>query len=536
LRHPGKIIAGETSTVTFTGFQNSITYPRHKPIVESMDETKLPMHPAFLCLSERGRKKLMMAAELWEAPAGSQLFHPGDLGEEIILVLQGRLESQDNKDVRRNWLKGDLWGEARLGIPQPLEYTLRAVEYTRWLRWTRASLLELCSKGAIRRALKPRYDSKGRLRTGFSRSLQPNSAPGNKQRIIRPSARPAILVFALAILAALSLYITTRGVATISPLIILCSPAVFLPWLCIFGIRNLSTLYKIEADSIISRCFDWKSLAIETRHIPTDQIQGVSIDQGGTMNNLLKIGTIRVKTAALDGELILKNINSPGTFAQEIQKLRKLITAKTGGREREKMRRNLEDSGLGEYRPRMLRSVQDNKRLARSTTLKIRKSPVVLVSQILLPVVLSVIISLLSITRGLHFATVIPMFIWIAYRFEAWRNDFFLASQGYVTSFHRKPFGRKILRHQIKISSLQNIRTEQKGILSLIFGYGSLVLVTTGGAADITLKNVSNPQRFQEMLFEYREYERQHRERAQNTEQLRNLTQLAHALRQIQVS
>ena len=478
----------------------------------------------------------MAAAELWEAPAGSQLFYPGDSGEEIILILQGRLESHDSKGFRRNWLQGDLWGEERLHMTQPLEYTLRAVEYTRWLRWTRVTLLELCSKGAMRRTLKPRYDSQGRLRTGFSESIQPNSAPGKKQRIIRPSARPAILSFALAILAAFLLYIISRVAETITPLIVLCAPAIFLLWLCVFGIKNLSTLYKIETDSIISRCFDWKSLAIETRHIPTDQIQGVSIDQRSTMNRLLGIGTIRVKTAALEGELVLEGINSPNALAREIQKLREFITARTGGREREEMRRNLENSGLGECRPRILRSIQDSKRLIKPTSLKVRKSPVVLVSRVLLPVALSVIVSFLSISKGLHFAAIIPLLIWIAYCFEIWRIDFFLVSQEYVTSFYHRPFGRKVLRHQIRITSLQNIRTEQKGIPSLIFDYGSVILVTTGGAADITLKNVSSPQKIQEVLFKYREDEQQRYERVQNTTQMKNLTQLAHALRQIQVN
>ena len=530
-----------SSIFAVRGFQNSIIYLGCRPIVESMYETKLPVHPAFLCLSEHGRKKLMAAAELWEAPAGSQLFHPGDSGEEIILVLQGRLESRDGRGARRNWLQGELWGEERLHMPRPLEYTLRAVEYTRWLRWTRTVLLELCSKVAMRRALKPRYDSQGRLKSGFSGSLEPSAIPGKKRRTVRASAKPAILGFVFAAFATSLLYIVSLGVAAISPLIVLCSPAVFFPWLCVFGVRNLGASYEIEADSIISRRFDWKSLAIETRNVPTDQIQGVSIEQKGTMKHLLEIGTIRVKTAALEGELILKDIDAPNVLAREIQKLREFSTARLGGREREKMRRNLESSGLGERAPRMLRSIQDKRRPIKPATLKVRKSLIILLSQILLPMALGIIVLFLPISRGfhfggLHFAIVIPLLIWMVYRFEAWRNVFFLASKGYVTSLHRKPFGHNVLRHQIEITSLQNIRTEQKGIFSLIFGYGSVILVTAGGTADIILENVPKPQRVQEMLFRYRDDERRRRERAQNTAQVKNLTQFAHALRQIQVN
>jgi len=498
-----------------------------------MDEAKLPMHPAFLCLSESNRKKMMAVAELWEAPANSRLFHPGDSGEEVILVLQGRLESCDSKGFRRNWLQGDLWGEERLHMPHPLEYTLRAVEYTRWLRWTRVALLELCSKGTIRRALKPRYDSQGRLRTGFSKSLQPSSVSEKNRRTVRPSVKPAILGFSLTTLAAFLLYIASRGVASISPLLVLCLPANFLLWLCIFGAKTLSATYKIEADSIISRRLDWKSLAIETRHIPTDQIQSISIDQRGTVNHLLEIGTIRIKTAALEGELILKDIDTPNALAQEIQELRERTTARISGRGREEMRRNLEDSGLGERGPRMLRSNQSSRRLVKPVTLRIRKSPIILLGQILMPVALSIIALLLSVPRGFHFAIFPALLIWIIYRFEIWRNDFFVASQGYITRVHRKPFGHSVFRHQIEITSLQNIRTEQRGMLSLILGYGSVILVTTGGATDITLKNVSKPRRIQEMLFRYRDDERQRRERAQSTAQLKTLTQLAHALRQI---
>jgi len=498
----------------------------------SMDDAKLPMHPAFLRLSERNRKRVMTMAELWEAPADSQLFHPGDSGEEVILVLQGRLESRDSRGVRRNWLQGDLWGEDRLRMPQPLEYTLRAVEYTRWLRWTRAVLLELCSNSAIRRALKSRYDSRGRLRTGFSESLQPGLAPKKNRRTIRPSVKPTVLGLALAVFAAFLLYVASRGVAAVSPLIVLFPLAVFLLWLSVFAVKNLNDAYRIEADSVISRRFDWKSLAFETRHIPTDQIQGVSIDQKGVVRQLLEIGTVRVKTAALEGELILKDVNAPNVLAQEIQKLRERTTARMSGREREEIRRNLEDSGFGERRPRLLRPNQSKRPLVKPTTLKVRKSPIILIGHTLLPVILGISL----ILGGLHFAFVSPLLIWIVYRFAVWRSDFFLASRGYITKVYRKPFGGKVLRHQIGINSLQNIRTEQRGMLSLILRYGNVILVTTGGAADITLKNVSNPRKIQEMFFRYRDDERQCREREQNTMQVKSLTQLAHALRQIQVN
>lgn len=478
----------------------------------------------------------MAASELWEARANSQLFHPGDSGEELILILQGRLESQGGRGIRRNWFQGELWGEERLGMPQPLEYALRTVEYTRWLRWTRVVLLELCSRSSMRRALKPRYDSKGSLQSGFSKSIQTDSAPRRSRRKIRPSSKPAIFIFAFAVLVALLLYIVSSGVEMISPLIVLCSPAVFLSWLCIFSVRNLSTSYEIEADSIISRRFEWRNLAIEIRHIPTNQIQGISIDQKGTMNQLLGIGTIRIKTAALEGELILRDIDSPNSLAREIQKLRECTNARMGGREREKMRRSLEDSGLGERRPRMLRSKQESRRMVNPTALKIRKSPIVLAGKILLPMTLGIISFLLPVSKGLHFVSFIPLFIWMLYRFEIWRNNYFLASQGYLTIFNRRPFGRNLLRHQIEISSLQNIRTEQRGIFPLIFGYGNVVLVTTGGASNITLEKVSKPQRIQEMIFRYRRDEQQRHEHMQSITQMKTLTQLAHALRQIQAN
>lgn len=471
----------------------------------------------------------MAAAELWEAPADSRLFHPGDLGEEIILVLQGRLESHDGKGVRRNWLQGDIWGEERLNMPRPLEYTLRAVEYTRWLRWTRAALLELCSRAAIRRALKPRRDSQGQLRTGFSESLRVGSIPKKSRRTVRPSAKPAILGFALAAIAAFLLYLLSRGAAMVSPLAVLCSPAVFLPWLTVFAVRNLNATYKIEADSVVSHRLSLKSLAVETRRTPTDQIQGLSIDQKGMMSQLLGIGTIRIKTAAIEGELILENVNTPNVLAQEIQKLRERTTARMSGREREEMRRNLENSGLGKRRPQMLRSNRNSRGPVSLTVLKVRKSPVILLGHVLLPVALGVFLVL----AGLHFALLTPLLIWIAYRFEVWRSDFFLASRGYITRVHRRLFGRSVLRHQIEVTSLQNIRTEQRGILSLVFGYGDVILVTTGGAANITLKSVSNPQKVQEVFFRYRDDERQRREHVQNTAQVGALTQLAHALRQV---
>ena len=509
-----------------------------------MDAEFLPDHPAFLRLPELERTRMLRASELWEAPMGARLFHPGDSGEELLLLLEGRLESDGDNGSPRRWLPGELWGEDRLVRPHPLDYSLTAAVTSRWLRWSRQSLLSLASSSSVlRKSLSPLRDSDDRLISGFSEDLPVASGSGKRRRRIRPSLRPTAVGFLLALLGAGLLFLAAATSEILPKLLPLAAPAVFAGWLLVFLLKRITTEYAIDADSITSRTFDWRRFAVESRHVPMDRVQGVETERNGLIRRLLGTGTVIVKTSALDGELVLRDVYAPESLRKGILDHQKTGSERTKGRDREAMRRTLEAGGLGESVPRKIRGsgLKRDSGGPGAEEIRFRKSLAVLFGRLILPVLIALIpilgvdifAGLLPLPNKLIISFALLPVLWALYRFEDWRNDRFLVSGGYVVDLYRKPLGLKESRRQVELASVQNIRTEQKGLMPFLFRFGDVILVTTGGAADTVFKNVSRPWKVQETLFRYREEDIRRREVSRREQRKDDLTRFAEALDQI---
>jgi membrane protein YdbS with pleckstrin-like domain len=509
-----------------------------------MKPENLPDHPAFFRLSDDDRKRIMAASELWEAPEGARVFHPGDSGEELLLLLEGRLESPGNGVPPTRWLPGEWWGEERLANPHPLASVLPALEPSRWLRWPRQTLISLVSStSSLRNSLSPLYDNRGRLISGLTRELPAVTGKKTRSKRIRPSARPALIGLISAVIGGIALYFAASVSEKLPELLPLASPAIYTGWLLIFLLKRSMAEYSINADSITSKSFDWSRFAVESRHVPVDRIQGVETEISGLIRRILKTGTVIVKTSALDGELILRDVNNPASLGLEIKKMQKSGSERSTGRDREAMRRTLEESGLGVSVPVMLRGVETGQKSVgqRTDKIKFRKSLAVLVGKLLLPLLVGlipvlgvdVIAGLLPLPGALIYSLTIIPILWALYRFEDWRNDSYLVSGGYAVDLYRKPLGLKESRRQVELASVQNIRTEQRGLLPFLFRYGDVILVTAGGAADTVFEHVSRPWMVQEALFRYREEDLRRREVAARNQRKDDLTRFAEALDQI---
>ncbi len=248
-----------------------------------MKPENLPDHPAFFRLSDDDRKRTMAASELWEAPEGARLFYPGDSGEELLLLLEGRLESPGNGVPPTRWLPGELWGEERLANPHPLESVLTALEPSRWLRWPRQTLISLVSStSSLRNSLSPLYDNQGRLISGLTRELPAVAGKKTRNRRIRPSARPALIGLIWAVIGGIALYFAASVSEKLPELLPLASPAIYTGWLLIFLLKRSMAEYSINADSITSKSFDWTRFTVESRHVPVDRIQGVETEISGS--------------------------------------------------------------------------------------------------------------------------------------------------------------------------------------------------------------------------------------------------------------
>ena len=510
-----------------------------------MNPTRLPDHPAFLRLEPAEKDILMNASETWEAPAGSTLYHPGDSGEDLLMVLSGRLEYGDRNPGDRRWMAGELWGEDRLENPEPLERPIVAAEDSTWLRWSRTALSALLA-GYPRLSvnLAPVGNDAGDTVSGLAslpRSARTAGVPHTRRSSLRPAA--AGLFLALAGVVAVSL----AGISLdfLPPSAPLAAPALFGGWFLVFLFVRLFTEYSIDPDAVASRTFDWSRFAVESRNVPLDRIQGVEIERHGILRRILGYGSVILKTSALEGELVIRDITAPDLLAAEISRLREAGSRREESRVRETLRKSLEGSGLAAGVPRLLRTAGHIPDAGSSGEIRFRKSLAVLASRMILPVLLMVLplvfaddiagllTGTLDLSAGIiRMAALLPFF-WAWYRFEDWRNDSFQVSGGYAVDLYRKPLGLKENRSQVDLVSVQNIRTEQKGPFPVLFRYGDVVLVTAGGASDTVFRNVSRPWRVQQALFRAREEGLRRLEEGRMEERREDFLRFAEALDQI---
>jgi hypothetical protein len=245
----------------------------------------------------------------------------------------------------------------------------------------------------------------------------------------------------------------------------------------------------------------------------------------------------------MDGELTINDIHKPEVLRDEIMSFQKKGQLRMKGREREALRKTLGESGLGSAVPVKIQGSEkaEEKGEFSEDRIRFRKSPAVLLGRLLLPVLIALIpvlggilfSGILPVSRNIVFSLALVPLLWALYRFEDWRNDSFQVSGGYVIDLYRKPLGLKESRRQVELVSVQNIRTEQKGLMPFLFRYGDVILVTSGGAADTVFLSVSRPWKVQETLFHYREKELRNRDLARREQQKDDFIRFTEALDQI---
>ena len=523
------------------------------PIVGVMEPTRLPDHPAFLRLAPADRTRLFDAAEIWEGRKGCTLYYPGDSGEDLLLLLDGRLEYADRRSGERRWMAGELWGADRMAGAEPLNRALVAAEDSRWLSWSRTRLQTLfASHPALARDLSPLPDQDGTLLSGFPVSPGERSVggrlPGTSSRKFRGSFRPIIGPFVASGFGALviRMLLLALDLETLPATLPLAAPALFLGWFVIFLISRLLREYRLNSDALITRSFNWSRFIIESRHVPIDRIQGVEVERNGLVRRVLNYGSLIVKTSALDGELVLRDIGNPEKLAAEIRDMGAAGNRRLENRSRETMRRTLENAGLADNPPRLIRTARlpDASLSQRAGIRKFRKSPAVLFGRLILPLLCTsvpvfaagMLAEMTGKPAGLfRLAAVLPLF-WFWYVFEDWRNDSFHVAGGYAVDLYRKPLGLKQSRSQVDLASVQNIRTEQKGFFSFLFRYGDVILVTAGGASDTVFQNVSRPWTVQETLFRSREEALKQKADREIAERKDELLRFAEAMEQLRGS
>jgi len=501
-------------------------------------------HQAFFRLSGADRAALLSAAELWEAEAGSVIRHPGDPGDDLLYLIDGRLANIAPDGAESRILPGDLLGDDDLADPRPVDATLRTLEASRWLRWSSEVLTRLLAVPSIRRGLAPLRGSDGTVISGFAGPLPVESPGSDGGRRYRCSLKPLLPAAGFTALVAGSLVLAVARNPALPPVLPLAAPAVFLGWLLLFLLGRLTTVYTVSGTGIRNRRFDWSRFSIESRRVPPDRIRGVEVEKKGLLQRILGYGTVFVKTSAIDGELVLRDVDRPEHLARELNTMREGAVRRDEGRDREMMRRALESRGFGGASPRLVEPSRIPGEAARRSApeaLVFRKSPAVLLGRLIPPLLIGAVPILailffgdaVSRFRIPILSVLVPAALWALYRIEDWRNDRFEVSGRYVVDLYRKPLGLKENRRQVELVSVQNIRTEQKGPASFIFRFGDVILVTAGGASDTVFENVSRPWKVQERLFACRERELRRMESLRQSERRDDMIRFAEVMDQI---
>lgn len=87
--------------------------------------------------------------------------------------------------------------------------------------------------------------------------------------------------------------------------------------------------------------------------------------------------------------------------------------------------------------------------------------------------------------------------VWI-YEYMDWRNDYYEMTSEQVVDVYKKPLGTEE-RQAAPLKNIQSIEFKRKGILGLIFNYGTVYIRV--GDAELTFDNVFNPAEVQRDLF-----------------------------------
>ena len=517
-----------------------------------MNDNVLPDHPAFYRLSDKQRLKLLQAAEIWDAPVGARLYHRGDSGEDLLFLLRGRVEGAGHSESGGNrqpsptvLLPGDLWGEDRLAHPSPLSESLYAVEESRWLRWSRETLLNLMTATpSMRRALEPVRSRDNRHLSGLASALPILESPGGRRRSFHPSRRPVLPGLVLCLVGAFFLYLAAGETHAFTPLLPMAAVAVYAGWLVYFLVSRLLTVYCIDADSVTTRGFDWNSFSVESQRVSMEGIQGVETEQKGLLKRIIGIGTVTVRASTANTNLVLRDVNHPQGIAQKILNYKKVVSARTQGWDKERMRRALERKGLGESVPVLVHapSSERDKKYGANGDIRFRRSPAILAGKLAFPMLLAALLfmslrfSLLRLRPTMVVSVTLILLFWCLYLWEAWRNDQFILSEGNVIDLYKKPLGFMETRRQIELVSVRNIRTEQKGLLAFLFQFGDVILTTSGEGIDSVLAHVSRPWKVQEALSRRREEHIRHVESARREQNNEEITRFAEALDQIRGS
>ena len=232
--------------------------------------------------------------------------------------------------------------------------------------------------------------------------------------------------------------------------------------------------------------------------IPIGQVQTVEVLKPSLLANLFNVGSARVTTAAVAGNVLFDNIDRPVKVKDVLERLTGLYRSVESAQTQAVMRQSIEKHfGMemplkteDEAKPPARVQRPDNFftrlrkrygwRVVEGNTITYRKSLFILIKRTAVPGLI-----LLGLLIFAGFGIYLDMTPWVValvviiggfadllalvWQIEDWRNDVFQLTDRFVIDIDRTPFGFGESRKQAAISNIQNVDAARPGFLPTLF-------------------------------------------------------------------
>ena len=516
--------------------------------------------PIFANLSGAAQAAVARVATEYSFKQNAVIAYQRDAANAFYIVKEGRLfvRSLDaNGIVRetRSYTPGQYFNDLWLFVPGAHSATVKGAEDGRLLIISGAAFVKLLQDfPAIISQLAPRDEDDTRY--GLSDEAWREAQKVRLHRQVRASSAAALLpeerleyftrrsLWLLAARLLMPVLLVLLGIVAL----VLMPTETGLQRALKFGAPVVLTL--IGAIWFALRLIDWRGdyFIITNRHlthhefelrrfrvrlvkIPISQVQTVEVLRPSLLATLFNVGSARVTTAAVAGNVLFDNIDRPTKVKDVLERLTGLYRSVESAQTQAVMRQSIEkhfgmDAPLkteDEAKPPTRAPRPDSFftrlrkrygwRVVEGNTITYRKSLFILLKRTAAP--LLVLIGLLVFAGlGIYLemtAWVVALIVLIGgfgdllaliWQVEDWRNDVFQLTDRFVIDIDRTPFGFGESRKQAAISNIQNVDANRPGFFPTLFNYGFVSIDTAGAKSEIVFDYVPNPELIQSDIFQ----------------------------------
>ena len=516
--------------------------------------------PLFADLSEAAQAAVARVAREYAFEPNAVIAYQRDVAGSFYIVKEGRLFARaiDPNGIARDtrsYTPGQYFNDLWLFLPGIHSATVKGAEPGRLLIINSADFLGLLEEyPVIIDDLAPRDD--GDIHYGLSEAAWREAQKLKLRRRVRASSAAAllpeervgffarrsrwlvagrlvmpILLILLAIVVAIIMPIDTglqRALKIGAPVVLMLVGGV---WVALRIIDWRGDYFIITNRHLTHHEFELRRFRVRLVKIPIGQVQTVEILKPSLLANAFNVGSARVTTAAVAGNVLFDYIDNPLKVKDVLERLTGLYRSVESAQTQAVMRQSLEkhfgmdapikpqDETALPPRVRRPESLLTRLRLrygwrvVEGNTITYRKSIFVLIKRIAVPLV--VLIGLAVFVGLALYLDVTPWVIALVvtivgfgdalgliWQVEDWRNDIFQLTDRFIIDIDRVPFGFGESRKQAAISNVQNVDATRPGFFPTLFNYGFVSVDTAGAKGDIVFDYVPNPELIQSDIFQ----------------------------------